>query len=75
MTDIIADEFELEDLKHDAANIGVGFLSFLPYSTISMTQQSILSLDTWKRLMKKRLAISRRAYRCRWEGETAIVKG
>ena len=35
MTDITADESDLEEFMYDAANIGVVFLSFLPCNTIS----------------------------------------
>lgn len=44
MADITADESDLEEFMHDAANIGIGFLSFLPCSTICMTQQSVLPI-------------------------------
>lgn len=44
MTDITADESDLEEFMHDAAMSASAFLSFLPCSTICMTQQSVLPI-------------------------------
>lgn len=45
MTDITADESDLEEFMYDAANIGVVFfLNFLPCSIISVIYQSVLPI-------------------------------
>lgn len=44
MTDITADESDLEEFMYDAANIGVVFLNFLPCSIISAIYQSVLPI-------------------------------